>query len=406
MKVLLINSVSGIKSTGRICTDLADALIETGHECRIAYGREHVPERYRTISYRIGSDFDVFLHGLQSRIFDNTGFGSRKATVPLIDWIKAYDPDIIHLHNLHGYYINIEVLFNYLKEAGKPVVWTLHDCWPFTGHCAHFDFVGCEKWKMGCFQCPQKGEYPTSYVFDSSKQNYQRKKELFTSLNNLTVVTPSNWLAGLVKQSFLSKYPVQVIHNGIDLEQFKPTPSKFRVKHGIENKVMLLGIASVWNHRKGLNTFLELAEMLDDHYVIVLAGLSKKQLDNLPKNIIGIQRTDSVKELAEIYTAADVFINPTMEDNYPTVNLEALACGTPVIFFNTGGNAETIKANTGIATETRDAEGIVKVINSDFWSKIDVSIETRKHLDKNLQNIQYISLFNSFRLFDLKRASC
>lgn len=395
MKVLQVNSVSGIRSTGRICTDIADALIDAGHECMIAYGREHVPEKYHEISYRIGSDFDVHFHGLLSRIFDNTGFGSRKATEEFINWAEKYNPDVIHLHNLHGYYINIEVLINYLKEAGKPVVWTFHDCWPFTGHCAYFSYVGCEKWKTGCFHCPQKGEYPASYLFDSSKQNYLRKKELFTSLTNLTVVTPSKWLAGLVKQSFLSKYPVQVIHNGIDLEQFKPASSNFRQKHGIENKMILLGVAATWDRRKGLDIFLELAEMLDEHYVIILVGLSKKQLDNLPRNIIGIQRTDSVKELAEIYTAADVFLNPTMEDNYPTVNLEAIACGTPVITFNSGGSAESIPHNCGQVLDIKDAISLKNAVDKEKSNSHNM-ISDVSNYSKIKSSTKYLELFFSY----------
>lgn len=342
MKVLLINSVCGIRSTGRICTDLAEVLEQHGHECKIAYGRETVPEKYKKYAVRIGADMDVKIHALQSRIFDNTGFGSRKATEKFIEWVKEYNPDVIHLHNIHGYYINIEVLFNYLAEANKPVVWTLHDCWSFTGHCAHYSYVKCDKWKNGCNNCPQKKEYPSSFIFDSSKKNWERKKALFTSVKKMTLVTPSQWLANQVEQSFLNKCPVKVIPNGIDLNVFKPTPSDFRKKNNLENRRLILGVASAWGPRKGLNDFVELSKELDDSYKIILVGLTEKQKKDMTKNILGITRTNNVSELAEIYTAADVLFNPTYEDTYPTVNLEAQACGTPVVTYRTGGSVESV----------------------------------------------------------------
>lgn len=342
MKVLQINSVCGIRSTGRICTDLAEVLEQNGHECKIAYGRETVPEKYQKYAVRIGSDFDVKLHALQSRIFDNAGFGSRRATEKFIEWVKEYDPDVIHLHNIHGYYINIEILFNYLAKVDKPIIWTLHDCWAYTGHCAYYSYVKCDKWKAGCYNCPQKKRYPSSLLLDASKKNWQKKKALFTSVKNMTLVTPSKWLANEVKQSFLSKYPVKVIPNGIDLNVFKPTPSNFREKNGLVGKKIILGVASIWDKRKGLDDFIKLSKILDDNYKIVLVGLSENQVNNLPKNILVISRTNNVLELAEIYTAADVFFNPTYEDNYPTVNLEAQACGTPVITYRTGGSVESV----------------------------------------------------------------
>lgn len=342
MKVLQINSVCGIRSTGRICTDLAEVLEQNGHECKIAYGRETVPEKYRKYAVRIGSDFDVKLHALQSRIFDNAGFGSRRATEKFIEWVKEYDPDVIHLHNIHGYYINIEVLFNYLAKADKPVVWTLHDCWTFTGHCAHYSYVKCNKWKTGCYNCPQKKRYPSSLLLDASKKNWLKKKELFTSVKNLTFVIPSKWLVSQVEQSFLSKYPVKVIPNGIDLNVFKPTPSDFREKNGLVGKIILLGVASSWDERKGLNDFVELSKILDEKYKIVLVGLNEKQKKELPENILKITRTNNIQELAEIYTTSDVLFNPTYEDTYPTVNLEAQACGIPVITYRTGGSVESV----------------------------------------------------------------
>ena len=336
----MINVVCGIRSTGRICTDLACALEKQGHTVRIAFGRESIPESFQKYAVRIGTDKDVKLHVLRARLFDDCGFGSRKATERFIDWVKEYDPDVIHLHNVHGYYINVEVLFSYLQTCGKRIIWTLHDCWAFTGHAAYCQFAQCERWVKGCHDCPNHKEYPASLT-DRSERNWERKKALFSGIPNLTVVTPSEWLAGLVRESFLSDYAVKVIHNGVDTGVFRPTESDIRNHLGIKDKKMLLGVASLWEKRKGLDDIISLSGLLPDNYQIVLVGLSKQQIDTLPDKIIGVERTNSVKELAELYSAADVFINPTYEDNYPTTNLEAIACGTPVISYDTGGSGES-----------------------------------------------------------------
>lgn len=386
MKVFQINSVCGIRSTGRICTDLAEVLKSQGHECRIAYGRELVPEKYKDISYRIGTNFGVKINALKARIFDNEGFNAKRATKKLIKEIEKYNPDVIHLHNLHGYYLNIKVLFDYIKKADKPVVWTLHDCWAFTGHCACFDFVGCKKWQSACHNCSQKNSYPKRKCKDRSKKNYIQKKAAFTGVKNLTIVTPSKWLKEIVKQSFLKSYKVEVIPNGIDLNVFKPTPSDFREKYGIENKKIILGVASSWNRRKGLQDFIELSKVLDEENQIVLVGLTEEQKKNLPKNIIGITRTNNVKELAEIYTAADVFFNPTYEDNYPTVNLEAQACGTPVVTYKTGGSVESVPSENVI--EKGNIEEFVAK-NYQNFAKIDID---KKSVYNKYMNIYFKEL--------------
>lgn len=362
MKVLMINSVCGIGSTGRICTDIAEALTAQNHECRIAYGRGTVPEKYRRYAVRIGNNPSVNLHALQTRIFDNTGAGSKIATKRLISRIKEYDPDVIHLHNIHGYYINIELLFGYLKQAGKKVVWTLHDCWAFTGHCAHFELVGCNKWKDGtCGNCPQKKEYPGSLLLDNSKNNFIKKKNLFTGVPDMTVVVPSEWLASIVRNSFLNEYEIKVIRNGIDTDVFKPTQGDFRERYGLKDKKIVLGVASVWSDRKGYNDILKLAETLDDNCKTVLVGADKKQIKSLPDNILGISHTDNPAELAEIYTCADILVNPTFEDTYPTVNLEAQACGTPVVTYRTGGSPECVPE--GHVASENNAESLKQAVD-------------------------------------------
>ena len=360
MKVLQINSVCGVGSTGRIATDLYKVLEEHGHECVIAYGRGTAPEGIKTI--KIGTDFDNYMHVAKTRLFDKHGFGSTKATKEFIKKVKEYDPDVIHLHNIHGYYINIEILFDYLKKSNKKVIWTLHDCWTFTGHCAYFDYVGCDKWKLGCKDCPQKKEYPNSLLLDSSKSNYEKKKMIFTGVKNLTIVTPSKWLSGLVKESYLSEYKVKVINNGIDLDVFKPTKSDFRKRYGLENKCIILGVASVWDRRKGLSYLMKLSEMLDETYKIIVVGVNKKQKEKLPDNMIGIIKTNNVKELVEIYSASDIFVNPTLEDNFPTTNLEALACGGFVITFNTGGSIESVSNKNGFIVKKNDIKQLYKKI--------------------------------------------
>ena len=387
MKVLMINSVCGIKSTGRIATDLADMLTEKGHTVKIAYGREEVPEKHKEYAVRIGTKWDVRLHGLGARLLDNAGFGSKKATLKFLEWVKEFAPDIIHLHNLHGYYINVELLFKFLKEYKKPVIWTLHDCWAFTGHCAHFDLCKCYKWKTECHKCPQKKEYPASILLDNCRKNYRNKKKAFQGVDNMVIVTPSNWLAGLVKESFLQQYETRVINNGIDLTLFKPTEGEFREKHKLENKIIVLGVASAWGVRKGLVDFIELRKLLDRRYEIVLVGVSEEDKNILPDGMLGITRTDSVRELAEIYTAADVFLNLTYEDNYPTVNLEAQACGTPVITYRTGGSVESVPkeqvANQG------DLKRVVELIVKYEGKKTSV----QSFYDKNVAFEEYIELY-------------
>lgn len=360
MKVLQINSVCGIGSTGRIAIDIHNILIEQGHDSYIAYGR-NLPKNCDNV-IKIGTRIDNYTHLAKTRVLDKHGFGSKKATIKFIDEVKELDPDIIHLHNIHGYYINIEILFNYLKEANKPVVWTLHDCWSFTGHCAYFDYVGCDKWKTRCYRCPEKKAYPSSLIFDNSKNNYLNKKEIFTGVKNLTIVTPSQWLANLVQDSFLNEYPVNVINNGIDLNTFRPNAGDFRKKFNLNGKFIILGVASVWDRRKGLKYFVELADKVSEDEVIVLVGLTEKQMNQIPENIIGITRTNNVQELVDIYSSADVFVNPTLEDNFPTTNLEALACGTPVVTFDTGGSPESINSKTGCIVKTKSSKEIYENI--------------------------------------------
>lgn len=385
MKVLMINVVCGIRSTGRICTDLAVALEKQGHEVKIAYGRENVPEQFQKYAVRIGTDFDVKLHGIKARLFDKAGFGSKKATEKFIKWVKEYNPDVIHLHNIHGYYIDVETLFKYLRTCRKKIIWTLHDCWSFTGHCVYFDYVGCDKWKTECFSCPQKKEYPARIGLDMSRFNYIKKKLIFTDIPNMTLVTPSQWLADLLRDSYMKEYDVKVIHNGVDTEIFRPTESRIKERYSCADKKIILGVAAIWDKRKGLSSFIELSKKLDDAYRIILVGLTQEQVKRLPANIIGIEHTNSVKELVELYSVAEIFVNPTLEDNYPTTNIEAIACGTPVVTYETGGSPESARMY-GTSVPKKDVYALMRGIEgAGSFKQISVDIDYQATVQKYME---------------------
>lgn len=348
MKYLFINSVAGYGSTGRLAAQTCRELMKEGHECVLAFGRmcddcDDVP------TVRIGSKRDYQLHALQSRLLDCSGFGSRAATRRFLAWVRQYDPDVIWLHNLHGYYIHLGELFSYLRTCGKEIRWTLHDCWSFTGHCAYFDFARCDRWKTGCYDCPQKKSYPSSILLDNSRENYRRKKQLFTGIPNLSLTVPSHWLKDRVARSFLKDYPVTVVYNEVDREVFHPTPGNLRQQYGLEEKKVLLGVASVWDARKGLEDFLALAKLLDDSYRCVLIGLSPQQIQSLPHNILGLGRTKSVEELVQWYTTADVFVNPSKEETFGMTTLEAQYCGTQAVVYADTACEEIVRQFGGIA---------------------------------------------------------
>lgn len=391
MRILQINSVCGYGSTGKICTDIYDLLIGQGHDCCIAYGRNSMQKGYKTI--KIGNKFDTYFHVFLTRCLDRHGFGSKRATLKFLKKIDNYNPDIIHLHNIHGYYLNIELLFDYLKNHSHiKVVWTLHDCWSFTGHCSHFIYENCYRWQKECINCPQKKEYPSCYLFENSQRNFCKKKQAFTSIKNLIIVTPSNWLADLCKQSFLSDFPIKVINNGIDTSLFKKTHTNFKNKYKIKEEKIILGLASTFDHKKGLDTFYRLRKDLNSNIGIVLVGLTDEQIRNLPKGIYGIIRTENRQELVEAYNAADIFVNPTLEDNFPTTNLEAIACHTPVITNNVGGCIETITKNTGVAVNSYEEmlDTIKLVLNKGI--SFDFGVEN-KNIDKYYHFRKYLELY-------------
>lgn len=362
-KVIQICVEGNTGSTGRIAEEIGILAIQRGWKSYIAFGRFPRPSKSNLIP--ISSKWGVYLHVLETRLFDRHGLGSKVATKKLIKQIIEIKPDIIHLHHLHGYYINIEILFDFLANADIPVVWTFHDCWSFTGHCAYFDFVDCNKWQLECNSCPQKNEYPASWMIDRSKKNFYQKKALFTSVKDMVIVPVSKWLSELVDKSFLSNIPRKVIYNGIDINLFSINRNNIAVreKYNVGNRFLILGVASPWSRRKGLEDFIKLSKLLAHDMVIILVGLDKKQIKNLPSNVIGLSRTENQNELKDLYSTADVFVNPTWEDNFPTTNLESLACGTPVITYKTGGSVEAISSDTGFVINKGDINSIVNSIN-------------------------------------------
>ena len=353
-------------STGTIMRNLHRELTRRGVDSYIFWGRRHdtISEHEQCCATRTG----VYVHGIMTRLFGRIGFYSRSDTKKLLKRLDEIRPDIVHLHNIHGYYINVELLFGWLAvHEDVQVKWTLHDCWAFTGHCAHFSYSGCNRWRTGtCDEsCPELASYPKTHAKESCSWNYAHKKAVFTQLppERMTLVTPSQWLQGLVGDSYLSMYPVDVRHNTIDRNIFKPTQSSFREQYGVGDRFMILGVASPWSERKGLDDFIRLATILDKtKYVIVIVGLRKKQIRKMPMTVIGLGRTKTARELAEIYTAADVLFNPTKEDNFPTVNLEAEACGTPVITYDTGGCKETLRLKDSLLIKQGNLSEVIRIL--------------------------------------------
>ncbi len=399
-KLLQINITANWGSHGKIAEDIGNLALAKGWESYLAYGRWFNPCKSKLI--HVGSSFDEKCHGLQSRLFDNHGLASVNATKKFIYEAEQIKPDIIHLHNIHGYYLNYPLLFDYLKKAKVPVIWTLHDCWPFTGHCAFFDFAGCERWKEGCFSpCPCKSEYPKTLLFEATKRNYQLKKEIFNSIDNLTLIPVSDWLEGLLQESFLKRCSVHVIKNGIDINVFKPIDSiAVRKKYEIADYPYLIGVASVWEKRKGFDDFLKLVKDIPEKMKLVLVGLDKEKLSIAKRNgIVGIPRTENVHELAALYSGAEMFLNLTYEDNYPTTNLEAMACGTPVLTYRTGGSPEAISPETGWVVEKGDLEAVKDIILSIPQNNISMRNACRKRaeefFDKSKCFEEYVKLYEA-----------
>ena len=390
MKVVQINTTCGIGSTGKICVGISKLLDENGIENHILYSswsNDHpngIP---------CSNQWYIRWQALKSRMLGNYGFNSKTATQKMIAELERISPDVVHLHNIHGHDCDLELLFSYFKEHGTKLVWTFHDCWAFTGYCTHFTMANCSKWQTRCGECPLKHE--RTWFFDRSQALFEKKKQLFDKLD-LTIVTPSRWMADLVKQSFLKDCPIEVIHNGIDLEQFAPAESQFRQKFGLVNHKIILGVAFGWGRKKGLDVFVDLAEKLSDEYRIVLVGTDKSVDRRLPPRILSVHRTQNQQELAQIYSAADLFVNPTREENYPTVNMEAIACGTPVLTFRTGGSPEMLDDTCGSVVACNDVEAlekeIIRICTDKPYPK-DACTKKAQAFDQNVRLKEYLKLY-------------
>jgi putative colanic acid biosynthesis glycosyltransferase len=399
MRVVQINSTVNTGSTGRIAEDIGQLLLDNGHESYIAYGRYNRSSNSQLL--KVGTKFEVLLHGVNSAIFDRHGFGSRWGTRSFLNVLDKLRPDVILLHNLHGYYLHVGYLFEWIAKHNISTFWTLHDCWAFTGHCAHFESACCFRWKDKCHDCPKKNSYPRSFVFDQSRRNYKDKKYYFNLPSNLQIITPSLWLANHVSKSFLKNHPVHIINNGIDLGRFRvKSNSTLCERYSIVDKKIILGVSSIWNDQKGFNDFIRLRRLLPESFVIVLIGLKTSQMKSLPGGIIGIPRTECIDELASWYSLAFVFFNPTWQDNFPTTNLEALACGTPVITYATGGSPESVDDNTGKVVEKGDLSCAVKaIIEYERCDRSAIAMLCRaraeKYFNRNDRYLEYMKLLES-----------
>lgn len=387
MKILQLNTVLATGSTGSICRGIYDELTNYGHDCLIVYGRGPEVEGYN--SRRIGNSTGIYSHAIMSKVFDRHGLHSKSATKQLIKIVDEYQPDIIQMHNIHGYYLNYPILFDEINKRKIPVVWLMHDQWAISGGPAYLDGENLEATVAKRTQKMRKS-YPDLIGFDRYTKNYQLKQDVFTSLEKLLIVTPSNWLKYEMESTFLKQYEIVTIHNGINLEKFSPKPLND------SEQIKLLGIASVWDERKGLNFFERLAGDLDTTYEITLVGVSNQQKEGLPKHIKTIEKISSQEKLSEIYSDADVLVNPTMQDNFPTIILEAQACGTPVITFDTGGCKESLIDSTGEVVEKGNYEMLlnaIKLVSHKNKTTVDACVSNAENFDNKIVYKKYIDLY-------------
>lgn len=404
MNIVQINITYRSGSTGKIMSDLSDVIKQYGGNSYMVSGYKNKEDQgiVDHIYYVDMADkyFEVRKDLLISRITGEMGYRHKNRSKAVVSWIQQKQPDVIHLHNIHGDWLHIKTLFDYIRQSNVPVVWTIHDCWPFTGRCSHFAVWGCEKWKTQCLKCKNKDIYPITYFFDKSEKMFIDKKSWFTGLNNVVLVTPSEWLARQVRQSYLGEYPVEVIQSGIDLNVFYPRKEKSRYLYTIaDGKSIILGVASSWSERKGLRDFFELDKIIDHRkYQIVLVGLNKKQLRNLPKTILGISRTENQEELAVLYSQADCYLNCSILETMGMTTVEAMACGTPVVVYDKTAIPEAVAGNCGIILKNRKINELYHAVETVCKRKKKVSNDCRARVvdnyEKNFQFSKYIDLYH------------
>ena len=391
--LLQINVTANWGSTGKIAEQIGLCAQAHGWKSYIAYGRMMNPSKNELI--KIGNAFDVYEHYAEARLLDNEGLASRRATKRLLRRIDKIKPDVVHLHNIHDHYLNYPILLRYLAEKNIPVVWTQHDQWATTGHCC-YNLVGCERWKEECHDCPLAKWYSLDY----SRRNHRMKKQLMADIPSLTIVPVSEWLGDNIRQSHLKDRNIQVIHNGIDIKTFFPQPTNAHERYGIDKqKKIVLGVAAVWDVRKGINDFYAFAKRLPaDEYAIVIVGQRTEDIKKVENSchMVFVDRTQNALELAQLYSSASVFVNPTYQDNYPTTNLEAIACGTPVITYRTGGSPEAVDDSTGLVVEQGDVDGLVSAV--EMLANGDYKDACRKKAEAEFDNTKcfnpYIKLYN------------
>jgi glycosyltransferase involved in cell wall biosynthesis len=400
-KLLQINTVVNTGSTGRIAEDIGRRVINAGWESYIAYGRKMYSSNSNLV--KIGNRFEQGLHLLNTRIMDKHGLSSKRSTIEFLRIVDDIQPDIIHLHNIHGYFLNYKILFEYLSSNNVPIVWTLHDCWSYTGHCAHYSFLGCERWKRQCYKCSGIKDYPKSLLRDRSRKNFEEKKDAFCSVDNMTIVPVSNWLAKEVSKSFLNKYRITPIHNGVNTDLFKPSTEilmRLKDSYGLNGKFVILGVANGWSERKGLEEFKRLSRLIADNDVIILVGLKKSQIANLPSNVIGIEKTENVSQLAEFYSIADIYVSFSMEETFGLTIAESLSCATPVLVNNSTAMPELLSKCTGFVIEPGDLKSVINKIDIvKKFGKTHFSSQCRKHaincFNMNDKYNEYLNLYNS-----------
>ena len=362
-RILYINESIGTGSVANIIEQIGIKAQSLGYTCMVAHGARYVGTSCLP-HYAFSSKVEEYMHGILSLLGNAHGLGSRMATRRLIAFIQKWKPTLIHLHNLHGYYLNYPFLFDYLKQANIPVVWTLHDCWALTGRCAHFTLSGCEQWKTGCRKCPMYRDYPRSVLCGFTQRNFELKKHAFNGIKNMTVTTVSEWLNRQVAQSLLQAYPCQTILNGIDVQHFHPVVSDWRKRWKAEMKVVLLGVASQWTETKGWSDWLQLTRQLDDTYCVVLIGVNEQQKRQLPSNCITISHIADKHEMAEIYSSADIYVNLAHQESFGLTLIEAMACGTPCISYNNTAIPETTTPDSCIVVDDGDIRSVVTAIKT------------------------------------------
>jgi len=398
-KLLQIDTCLNNGSTGRITESIAKLAIADGWECYIMHSARYATPPSVMNAYQIGTKAHEYIHYIEGLLLDNHGLCSTADTKRAIKEIERIKPDVIQLHCIHGYFLNYKVLFEYLNSTNIPVVWTFHDCWAFTGHCAHFVTVGCAKWKNeGCHNCPIHKAYPKAYV-DRSRRNFELKRQLFTNNKNLHIVTVSNWLMAMTSESFFSGYDIRTIYNGIDTNTFTYRDSDLRQHLGLQGKKVLLGVATAWSTSKGLNDYYELGKRLDDNYQIILVGLTQEQIDKLPDYIIGVRRTESVTELAQYYSMADIVMNLSYAETFGLTTVEGMACGTPGIVYDRTASPELVSDETGIVVPAGNIDRLLDAVYEICGKgKTHYSEACRERVlnmfDKNARFKDYINLYN------------